>query len=235
MKRILGLALVSMLALAGCNTEGGSYGSSGSADAPADAASGTNDAADDGATATASDSGSDTAGENSSSEDGPSSAGTVASDVALSPENTKIQFVGTHTGDKPDPRNGHFTAFSGSAQVEGGRLKGVRVEIDTASLTTDIEKLTNHLKSPDFFDVNQYPKASFQSTSIENADNGQASITGDLTLHGVTKSITFPATVSTDGGLVLDSEFQIDRTEFGMDYGLDNVEKLVSMNVTVGK
>ena len=59
-------------------------------------------------------------------------------------------------------------------------------------------------------------------------------IVGDLTLLGKTKSISFPASVkTTDGGLQLKSEFTIDRTDFGMDYGLDGVEKPVTLNVSI--
>jgi polyisoprenoid-binding protein YceI len=162
--------------------------------------------------------------------------GSAASqDVALTPENTKIEFVGTHAGDKPDPRKGSFAKFNGTAKVDGGRLASVTVDIETESLTTEIDKLTNHLKSADFFDVKQYPTARFESTKIESAGKGKVNITGNLTLHNETKSITFPATVSTtDKGLAIKSEFQIDRTEFGMNYAPDKVEKQVAMTVTVG-
>ena len=155
--------------------------------------------------------------------------------VALNPENTSIQFVGTHADpEKPDPRTGRFEQFSGTAVVDGAALKSVSVDIDTTSLATEIEKLTAHLKSPDFFNVNEHPNASFVSTSVEPGEGESVTITGELTLLGTTKSISFPATVSTDGGLQLNATFEIDRTEFGMDYGADKVLKEVQMTVTVG-
>lgn len=156
-------------------------------------------------------------------------------EVALSPENTKIQFVGNHTGDDPKPRTGTFSKFKGKATINQGQLKSLNVDIETSSLTTDIEKLTNHLKSPDFFDVREHPKATFQSTAIEVEGDQQVKITGDLTLLGVIKSVSFPATVSIEDDLSLKGDFKIDRTQFGMDYGTDNVEKDVEMTVTVGK
>jgi polyisoprenoid-binding protein YceI len=158
------------------------------------------------------------------------------SSIALTPENTTIQFVGTHADpNKPDPRTGRFSQFSGSAIVDGSALKSLNVEIETASLTTEIEKLTNHLKSVDFFDVNEHPKATFTSTSIEPSEEGNdmVTITGDLTLLGETQSISFPATVRTEDGFELSAEFSIDRTQFGMDYGADSVLKDVQMSVTV--
>ncbi len=153
--------------------------------------------------------------------------------IALTSDNTEIRFVGTHAGDKPDPRTGTFTTFSGNLKIDSGQLQSISVEIDATSLSTDIEKLTNHLRSPDFFDVLQHPKATFQSTSIQMAGDGQVTVIGDLTLLGKTHSITFPATVSIDDGVVLKSEFSIDRTQFGMDYGTDKVEKQVTLSVSV--
>jgi len=157
--------------------------------------------------------------------------------AALSPENTRIQFVCAHMKPKqPDPRTGHFAKFTGQAQIDAATksLKSISVEIDTASLTTEIDKLTNHLKSPDFFEVRQYPTAKFESTKITPAQ-GKSEITGKLTLHGVTKEISFPATVAiTPSGLSLHSEFSINRSQFGMTFGPNQVEDKVALTVTIG-
>jgi len=157
--------------------------------------------------------------------------------LPLTPKNAKIEFVGTHVGEKPDPRKGGFAEFSGAAVVDGDSLKSISVDIDTGSLFTEIDKLTNHLKTPDFFDVRQYPRASFKSPAIEPAGDGTVNITGDLTLLKVTKSITFPAKVSTKtkDSLSLESKFDIDRTDFGMNFGPDKVEKKVALAISVGK
>jgi polyisoprenoid-binding protein YceI len=161
-----------------------------------------------------------------------------AGSIALTPANTRIQFVGTHVGPKPDPRTGGFEKFKGKMELDPstGALKSVAVEIDTSSLFTEIPKLTNHLKSADFFEVRQFPTATFKSTGIKQAAGGKYEITGALTLHGVTKEIKFPATLkSGPDGPVLRSEFKIDRTAFAMNYGPDRVEKEVAMSVTVGE
>ena len=155
--------------------------------------------------------------------------------ATLGPQNTKIQFVCAHVGPRPDPRTGSFAKFTGKAQVDGQTLKSLTVDIDTASIGTQIEKLTNHLKSPDFFEVRKYPTAKFETTKIEPG-SGTTQITGKLTLHGVTKEITFPATVEIGAdGLKLKSEFTIDRTEFGINYDPTKVEKKVSMTVVIGE
>ncbi len=157
--------------------------------------------------------------------------------ATISSDNAKITFVGTHSGDKPDPRTGGFGKFSGKVTIDPATkaLTGVTADIDTTSLFTGIEKLTDHLKSADFFEVREHPTAKFESTKITAANTGHT-ITGKLTLHGVTKEISFPATVTiTDDGVQLKSEFAINRSEFGMTYGAGKVDDKVSMTVVVGE
>ena len=160
-----------------------------------------------------------------------------AATATLTPQNTKIQFVCAHVGPRPDPRKGGFGKFSGKIQIDPAAkaLKTLEVEIDTASLFTEFDMLTNHLKSPDFFEVRRHPTATFVSTQIEPG-TGSTKITGKLTLHGVTKEISFPATIAiTDAGLTLKSEFTLDRSEFGMNFDPKKVENKVSLTVVVGE
>ena len=160
--------------------------------------------------------------------------------AALGPKNSKIEFIGTHVGPRPDPRLGGFEKISGKAEVDEATktLKSVSIDIDTRSVWTQIGgPLTNHLKSADFFDANEFPDAKFQSTEVEatDAEAGQFTVTGDLTLHGVTKPITAPATIKIDnGGLTLISRFSIDRTEFSMTGVQDRVEKSVALTFVIG-
>ena len=85
---------------------------------------------------------------------------------------------------------GHFKSVTGTGETnEDGTLKTAELTIDTASINTNVEARDNHLRSPDFFDVAQHPTISFKSTHIEQ--NGtDITITGDLTMHGVTKPVT---------------------------------------------
>ncbi len=158
----------------------------------------------------------------------------------LSANNTRIQFVGTHVGDRPDPRTGGFSALAGKLEFdsEGKTLQAINLEVETGSLWTNIPQLTAHLKSPDFFDALQYPKLTFSSTAIAPSE-GEANryqVTGNLTLLAATKEIQFPATVVVSRNEVaVRSEFTLDRTEFGMNYGLDRVEKQISITVVVGE
>jgi len=155
--------------------------------------------------------------------------------VKLTPQNTSIEFVCAHTDpEKPDPRHGSFTEFSGSALIDE-TLMSVQVDIETASLTTEFEKLTNHLKSTDFFDVLQYPKARFESTKVVDKEDGTVEITGDLTLMDKSNSIAFPATINAKEDLELEAKFEIDRTQWGMDFSTDKVEKTVELTIKIGK
>lgn len=150
--------------------------------------------------------------------EGKPSGSTVRYD--LDAARSKVQWTGSKVTGKHE---GGFSRFRGEISVADGLLEkgSVKVEIDTDSLFADSEKLVGHLKSPDFFDVGRFPKATFASTAVKaGGDHGAShTVTGNLTLHGVTKAITFPATVrSSAGGIEVDSEFVIDRKDFGLVY-----------------
>lgn len=134
--------------------------------------------------------------------------------------NSKIEWTGSKLTGKHE---GGFKTFRGAISLVEPTLENssVSVEIETDSLFADADKLSGHLKSADFFDVARFPKASFASTAVKKGgDNGAShTITGNLMLHGVTKSISFPAKVKTDpSGVDVDAEFAINRKDFGLVY-----------------
>ena len=96
---------------------------------------------------------------------------------------------------------GKFAKFSGAIQFDAADLsKGtVSVEIDPASVDTGDAQRDGHLRSGDFFEVEKFPKASFKSTKVVDKGEGKLAITGDLTLHGVTKSVTLDASYEGSG------------------------------------
>lgn len=117
--------------------------------------------------------------------------------------------------------DGTFPDVEGTVSLAGGtpEISSVEVTIDTTTLTSDTDRLTEHLKSADFFDVQTYPEAHFQSTSVTRQDDGTYTITGDLEMHGVTKQVSFPATIEVAGDTVrTQAEFSIDRFDWGIDY-----------------
>jgi polyisoprenoid-binding protein YceI len=161
-----------------------------------------------------------------------------ATKYAFSQDGSKLAFVGAKITGKHD---GEFKVFSGTITLpEGDITKGsVALEVDTSSVVTDTEKLTTHLKSPDFFDVAKFSKATFTSTSVtaDSSKGGTHVITGNLDLHGVTKSISFPATVRvTADGVEADAEFAINRKDFAIVYaGMpdDLIKDDVLMKITL--
>lgn len=140
--------------------------------------------------------------------------------MEVAPGNSTVQFVGSKVTGKHE---GGFTLFSGKLDlVDGDPVKSsVHVDIDATSIFSDNDDLTTHLKSADFFDVAKYPKASFHSTQIvagaKEPDNH--TVTGDLDLHGVVKSITFPAKIDvTPETVTVKAGFSINRKDFGIAY-----------------
>lgn len=137
----------------------------------------------------------------------------------ITPQNSKIDFVGSKvTGS----HNGSFQDFSGQIDYTGNvETSHVNITIKTDSLTTDTADLTKHLKTADFFDVAKYPDASFVSTSIKaGGENGAShTVTGNLKLHGVEKSVTFPATIAvTPDVATVNANFSVNRKDFGINY-----------------
>ena len=142
-----------------------------------------------------------------------------AQNYSITPENSKIEFVGSKvTGS----HNGSFQKFAGEIHYTGDvTTSHVMITMDSDSLTTDTPDLTKHLKTADFFDVAKYPQAKFESTAIKAGGDKGAShtVTGNLTLHGVTKSVTFPATIAAaPDAVTVDSSFAINRKDFGINY-----------------
>ncbi len=130
---------------------------------------------------------------------------------------SKISFVGSKvTGS----HEGGFETFTGEFVLVDGMPEGSHgvIEIDMNSTWSDNDRLTGHLKSQDFFDVEKFPTSTFKTTSVEK-DGAAYTVTGDLTLHGVTKTIEFPAQVEVSGDLVkLNAEFFIKRFDFDIEY-----------------
>jgi polyisoprenoid-binding protein YceI len=94
------------------------------------------------------------------------------------------QFLGT--------THGKFKKFEGKIDIdrEHPENSSVSARIDVRSIDTSIVKRDNHLRSPEFFNVEKYPEITFKSRSVKQTGAQEGDITGDLTMHGVTKPIT---------------------------------------------
>ncbi len=131
---------------------------------------------------------------------------------------SEVNFIGSKvTGS----HHGGFKSFTGYFTIKDGAPVGNdhKVVIDMKSTFADDEKLTGHLKSPDFFDVEKFPEATFDVTELKKNSETAYTIAGNFTLHGMTKNISFPATVSQSGGnVMIQSKFDINRKDFGIVY-----------------
>lgn len=123
--------------------------------------------------------------------------------------------------------DGGFHAFDGVVYRDGDAITGVDLTIDATSIWSDTEKLTGHLKSDDFFDVAQFPEATFRADSFEpiaaadSAEWAEAThrISGVLTMHGQAQRITFPAKVTvTDDAIAATADFLIERSRWNLTY-----------------
>lgn len=106
------------------------------------------------------------------------------------PAHSKLGFTVTHLGIADVP--GYFGDYDVTIQTSEEDFSDARVEltVQTASIDTRVEKRNNHLKSADFFNVEKYPTMTFKSTDIKEVADDKYELSGDLTLHGVTKPVT---------------------------------------------
>lgn len=136
----------------------------------------------------------------------------------LQPE-SEIKFVGSKVTGSHD---GGFKTFTGSFTVADGQLVGTghQVVIEMDSIWSDNDNLTGHLKNEDFFDVDKHPTSTFVLTGLNATDEaGKYNVSGNFTLIGNTRNLTFPATATVDGEKVsIHAKFDINRKDWGVVY-----------------
>lgn len=142
-------------------------------------------------------------------EDGSYTINTSASTLSYSAS----RLAGTpHTG-TVDIKSGNLDIVSGSATGE------FVIDMTTITDSKDNERYLGHIKSDDFFGVEEYPESKLQLTNIESNDDGTYTITGYLTIRDETNQMAFPATITqTDSGLTAQAEFNIDRTRWDITF-----------------
>ncbi|MGE7622293.1 YceI family protein [Viridibacillus sp. NPDC096237] len=120
---------------------------------------------------------------------------------------------------------GNFGSFTADIDANPEDLTGasIKFEIDVASINSNNADRDTHLKSSEFFDVEQFPKMTFVATNIKSTSNGEYEITGDFTIKGVTKSVTFEAEYGGKGTnpwgqevVGFEAETKINRKDFGL-------------------
>jgi polyisoprenoid-binding protein YceI len=156
---------------------------------------------------------------------GASGAVAQATKWDIDPAHSNAQFVVRHMG--ISNVQGEFTKISGTIQLDDADVSksSVMATIDIASVDTRVTGRDNDLKSANFFDAAKFPTMTFQSTKISKTSDGMEKMTGNLTLHGVTKEVTFDVTgpskaIQAMGGTRrgASATTKINRQDFGLKY-----------------
>ena len=140
---------------------------------------------------------------------------------------------------------GQFTGVAGSLSLDEGDLlkSSVEASIDAGSVNTREPQRDAHLKSADFFDVEKLPALTFKSTRVSRNSDGELQVTGDLTIHGISRQVVFevegPSSAAKDPWgntrLGLSATTKINRKDFGLTWNtvLETGGILVSDDVTI--
>jgi polyisoprenoid-binding protein YceI len=140
---------------------------------------------------------------------------------------------------------GQFTGIAGVLTLNESDNAGSRVEatIDASTINTRVEQRDAHLRSPDFFDVEQFPELSFRSTHVKRTGGDELVVTGDLTIHGVTRQVAFQVEGPTAAGkdpwdntrIGISATTKINRRDFGLTWNaaLETGGILVGEEVTI--
>lgn len=150
------------------------------------------------------------------------------------PAHTNIVFLVDHLGFSK--MIGQFQTFDGSLALDPNALEqgSVTVTVQTESVDTDFQKRDDHLRSPDFFNVVEFPTMTFESTKVEATGDKTARVHGNLTLLGVTKPVVLEATFNGVGphpspqmaGVTVagfSGRTKISRSDFGMTGMVPNI------------
>jgi polyisoprenoid-binding protein YceI len=161
----------------------------------------------------------------------------------LDPAHSNAQFSVRHLG--ISNVQGEFTKVSGTVQLDDQDISKstVNATIDVASLDTRVQRRDDDLKSDHFFDLAKYPTITFQSTKIVSTGDGTSKMTGNLTIHGVTKEVTFDVTGPTKPIQVMNgtrrgasATTKINRQDFGIVYmsnTLPSGDQMIGDTVTI--
>lgn len=161
----------------------------------------------------------------STTETAPAEPDSTRERLTIDRARSSVGFTGAKLTDSHD---GRFGEFEGTIELDptAPERSRVSITIEMASVDIEPERLEGHLKSADFFDVERFPTATFETSRIVRGGEGTIgnerathTVTGNLTLHGETRAITFPAIVTVgDDEVRARSELKIDRKDFGIVY-----------------
>lgn len=146
---------------------------------------------------------------------------------------SEVSFIADVTG---EDTLGVFTETTVTAEIEKSNLPGSSIvaRVQTASVVSDNDQVAGSLPDADWFDVESYPEAVFQSTAIEFISDGEVNVTGDLTLKATTQSITFPMTLNQEEEIIVArGEFTVDRRDYDIGMESQDNDDFVGFNVII--
>ncbi len=160
----------------------------------------------------------------------------------LDPAHSRIGFVARHA--MVTKVRGSFNEVQGTGylDVDNPAASTIELEIEAKSVDTRNADRDNHLRSNDFFDMETYPKITFKSTAVSKAGDDTYTVVGDLTIKGVTKSISFEAELSGpakdpwgNSRVGLEGRVEVNRKDWGISFNapLETGGVLVSEKVTL--
>jgi polyisoprenoid-binding protein YceI len=135
---------------------------------------------------------------------------------------------------------GRFNVLRGHLHIDESNPANswVEAEVDVKSVDTQNEQRDGHLRASDFFEADKYPTITFKSTKVEHVEDQDYKVTGDLTMHGVTKSVVFKAEYNGQSNIMgvragLAARTKINRKDFGMEFGLAAEASQIAVSDTV--
>jgi len=132
---------------------------------------------------------------------------------------------------------GKFTKLSGTVEYDPANVEASKFDltVEAASIDTGNEARDKHLRSADFFNVEQHPTITFKSTRVVKDDKDELKVTGELTLLGVTKTVTIEIEVkgpAQKGQYGFTTDLDIKRSDFGMKYGIPMIADKVELDIS---
>jgi len=147
-----------------------------------------------------------------------------AGTYSVDPVHSSVTFAITHNG-VATFRSG-FAAYE--ARLTGGEAPALEGSVDVASIKIDEEQLKGHLLSPDFFDASRYPQLRFRSSALDVAEDGSATLRGELEIRGETREVEASgkfgqrgADLAGNARVGLSVSAEVDRRDFGLDWNAE--------------
>lgn len=159
----------------------------------------------------------------------------------IDPTHSQVMFTYSHLGFSNI--TARFDTIEGEVSYNPANVEAstVKAAVTIASVSSGVPDLDAHLKRDDLFDAEKFPVATFQSTAVAGAGEGKLRVTGDLTIHGVTRETTFDVAVNRIGehpmrnkpAAGFDAVATIKRSDFGIDKYVPNISDEVTIRITI--